>query len=130
MDIKKMLRRIVFGAGLWAILYAAAIPLLPLAASDEMAFKAVMAMLGSLIGAGFSGYYFLSVEGDYLREAIYTAITWMVVNWLLDIVALLPFTHQTLPQYFMEIGIEYLGMPGVLIAIGYLLQKKVPPQGS
>ncbi|MBI5264774.1 MAG: hypothetical protein HY852_23510 [Bradyrhizobium sp.] len=109
---------------LWAILFVAAIPLLPLQATNLAAFKAVMAMLGSLVGGAFAGYYFLSIERDYLREAIVTAVTWIVVNWLLDVVALLPFTHQTLPQYFMEIGIEYLGMFGPVIAIGYLLEKK------
>lgn len=117
-------RRLGFAIVLWAILYVAAVPLLPLQASDLAAFKAAMAMLGSLLGGAFAGFYFLSIERDYLREAIVTAITWIVVNWLLDVVALLPFTKQSLPQYFMEIGIEYLGMLGPVIAIGYLLEKK------
>ena len=30
------------------------------------------------------------------------------VNWLLDFVALLPFTKQTVPRYFMEIGLRYI----------------------
>jgi len=28
------------------------------------------------------------------HRAIVTAITWIIVNWVLDVIALLPFTHQ------------------------------------
>ena len=118
------LKRIGYGVVVWALLFAAAIPLLPLQESDVAAFKAVMATLGVLTGAAFAVPYFRSVESNYLREAILTALTWMAVNWLLDVVALLPFTQQSFPQYFMQIGIEYLGMFGILVAIGYLLEKK------
>jgi len=89
-----------------------------------------MAMLGILVGCAFSAYYFLGVEGGYLREGIVTATTWIIVNWGLDVIALLPFTHQTLPQYFMEIGIEYLGMFGPLTAIGYLLERNAARAAS
>src|SRR3989344_264773 len=111
------LKRIGYGVVVWALLFAAAIPLLPLQESDVAAFKAVMATLGVLTGAAFAVPYFRSVESNYLREAILTALTWMAVNWLLDVVALLPFTQQSFPQYFMQIGIEYLGMFGILVAI-------------
>lgn len=119
--------RIGLGIVLWAVLFAASIPLLGLNTSDPLAFKAIMACLGSLIGGIAAAVYFLSVHEHYLREAIITAITWMVVNWLLDYVALLPFTHETVPQYFMHIGVEYIGMFGSLVAIGYLLQRKLQP---
>lgn len=124
-DMKLWLKRIGYGVGLWAVLYAAAIPLLSLNTADPIAFKATMAFLGSSIGAITAALYFLSVERDFLRESIQTAVVWMVVNWLLDYVALLPFTGETLSQYFMHIGIEYLGMFGVLVAIGYVLEKKI-----
>lgn len=123
--MKAWLRRVGYGAGLWAILYALSIPLLSLNASDPIAFKATMAFLGSFIGACAAGAYFLSVERDFLKESLITALVWMIVNWLLDYVALLPFTGESLPQYFMHIGIEYIGMFGMLIAIGYVLEKRI-----
>jgi len=52
------------------------------------------------------------------------ATTWAVLNWAFDLVALLPFTHQTLPQYFLEIGIEYLASCAYVIAVGVLLKAK------
>ncbi|QQG38130.1 MAG: hypothetical protein HYS26_01075 [Candidatus Kaiserbacteria bacterium] len=124
--MKVWVRRVVYAIVLWALLFVAAIPLLPLQTADLAAFKAVMAMLGSLAGAALASHYFLGVQSNYLREGIYTAITWMAVNWLLDLVALLPFTGQSIPQYFLQIGIEYLGMFGILVAIGYVLEKKTP----
>jgi hypothetical protein len=121
-------RRFGYGIALWGILYVAAIPLLGLQTSDPIAFKAVMAGLGSIVGALASGLYMMSIERGYLRESIMTAITWMVSNWVLDVVALLPFTHESVPQYFMHIGVEYLGMFAVLVAIGYVLEKKAGNQ--
>ena len=49
----------------------------------------------------------------------------MIVNWILDYVALLPFTKMSLARYFMEIGVEYIGMVVLTVAIGYVLQKKL-----
>jgi peptidoglycan/LPS O-acetylase OafA/YrhL len=117
-------RRIGYGIILWALLYAAAIPLLPLAQNSEAAFKATIFCIASIVGGIFVTLYFSSVERDFLKEAITLAITWIIVNWALDVVALLPFTHQTIPQYFFEIGIEYLGMLGTILPVGYLLDQK------
>lgn len=122
--MKPTLKRIGYGVILWAVPYGASIPLLSVMESAPMTFKALMVFIASIVGAVLAVYYFLSVEKNYLREAVVLACTWLVVNWVLDVVALLPFSHQTLPQYFMEIGIEYIGMMALIIGIGYLLEKK------
>lgn len=122
--MKPILKRIGYGVILWAVPYGASIPLLPVMESSPMTFKALMVFIGSIVGAVLAVYYFLSVEENYLRESVVLACTWLVVNWALDFVALLPFSHQTLPQYFMEIGIEYIGFMAFVIGIGYLLEKK------
>jgi hypothetical protein len=41
----------------------------------------------------------LASKRDYLREGISLAAVWIVLNWLLDFLALLPFTKRTLPRY-------------------------------
>lgn len=122
--MKLILKRIGYGVILWAVPYGASIPLLPIMESAPMTFKALMVFIGSITGAVLAVYYFLSVEKNYLREAVVLACIWLGVNWALDFVALLPFSHQTLPQYFMEIGIEYIGFMALVIGIGYLLEKK------
>lgn len=65
-------------------------------------FKAAMFVEGSLLGA--------------LLAAI--RITF---NWLLDFAALLSFTHQTVPRYFMEIGLRHLVVAATTAAVGYVV---------
>ncbi len=117
-------RRIGYGVLLWAIPYAISIPLLPLQASDVAAFKGIMAFVGSVTAAILAVLYFKHIKNEYIRESIYVAAVWVILNWLLDFATVLPFTHQTLTQYFLQIGIEYVGGGAFILAIGYLLEKK------
>ncbi len=119
-----MLKKIGYGVVLWVIPYVTAIPLLPLMRSDLLFFKAIMVVEGLIIGAILAVLYFLRVQKDFLREGIVLGMTWMILNWILDYVALLPFTKMSLARYFMEIGIEYIGMISLTVAIGYVLHSK------
>ena len=122
--MKEWGKRIGFGIILWAVAYAASIPLLPLAQTDPSAFKSLVISVASVLSSIITVVYFLGIRANYLRESFVVAAVWLVVNWVLDFVALLPFTHQTLPQYFLEIGLSYIGFMAPIIAIGYLLEKK------
>lgn len=117
-------KRVGFGVILWAVCYVIAIPLLPVNAYDPQIFRSLMFALSSITASVIAVVYFSGVHEKFLREAVLLGLTWVVVNWVLDVVALLPFTHQTIPQYFMQLGIEYIGMIAPIIAIGFLLQKK------
>jgi hypothetical protein len=120
-----MLRRLGYGAVLWVIPYATAIPLLALNQSNPALFQTIMIVVGSLVGGFLSAHYFLAVEHDYLKEGLVLALTWIAVNWLLDVVALLPFTGQSIPRYLQEIGLRYLAMAAPTVAIGFVLQRKL-----
>ena len=122
-----MLKRLAYGAILWLVPYVTAIPLMPLMHSDNMLFKTIMIVEGALIGAALTAHYFLSVERDFLREGLMLAAIWITLNWLLDIVALLPFIRQTLPRYFAEIGLRYLAIAAPAVAVGYVLERKSAP---
>jgi len=119
------IKRIGFGLIALAIPYAASIPLLSLQGSNLAIFKALMATIGILTVVSLVVIYFRSVEKNYLRESVYVAGTWVALNWALDFVALLPFTGQTVSQYFFEIGVEYLGGAAIVIGVGYLLGGKL-----
>lgn len=119
-----MLKRLAYGAILWLIPYVTAIPLMPLMQSDNTLFKTIMIVEGALVGAALTAHYFLSVEREFLREGLLLAVVWIALNWMLDIVALLPFTKQSLPRYFMEIGLRYLAIAAPAVAVGYVLEKK------
>lgn len=120
-----MLMRLACGASLWLIPYVTAIPLMPLIHSDNTFFKTIMIVDGALLGAAQTAHYFLAVERDVLRDGLLFAAVSIALNWLLDIVALLPFTKQTLPRYFMEIGLPYLAIAASAVAVGYVHDKRV-----
>ena len=120
-----MIKKLGYGVILWAIPYVTAIPLLPLMNSDPVFFKTIMVVEGALVGSVLASLYFMAVQRDFLREAIVLSAVWMVVNWLLDYVALLPFSGQSLPRYFVEIGFRYLAIGWLVLAIGYVLERKI-----
>jgi hypothetical protein len=120
-----MLKRIGFGVVLWAVPYVTAIPLLPLMQSDLIFFKTIMIVEGALLGGLLTAIYFLKVQTSYLREGILLAAIWVTLGWLLDFVALLPFTHQTVPRYFMEIGLRYLAIAAPTVTVGYVMQRQI-----
>jgi hypothetical protein len=41
---------------------------------------------------------------------------WIVTNWALDIIALMPFVDLTAWRYFVEIGFRYFGIFSTTIA--------------
>jgi len=91
-----MLKKIGYGLILWVIPYVTAIPLLSLRQTDPVFFKTIMIVEGALVGGILSALYFQRVRGGFLREGVITSVVWMLVNWGLDLVALLPFTGQLL----------------------------------
>lgn len=126
--MRNWMRRLGTGFILWLVPYLAAIPLMGVHRSAPFVFKALEISIGGVTMAAMLAFYFRKIGGDFLRESILLAITWTVLNWALDIAALLPFTHQSLPQYFMEIGIEYAAFVTLVIATGYLLKLKTSRQ--
>ncbi len=119
-----MLKRIGYGLILWVVPYVTAIPLMGLMKSDVTAFKTIMIVEGALLGAVLTVLYFLHVQADFLREGMMLAVVWIAVNWLLDFVALLPFSGHTVPRYFIEIGLRYLAIVAPTVAVGYVLERR------
>ncbi len=117
-------RRIGYGIALWAIPYAVSIPLLSLRTSDPLVFKSILVVVATILESLLAVLYFKKIQGDYLRESIILAVTWMVVNWLLDFAGIIPFAGISVARYFMEIGVEYIGMAAPVLALGYLLELK------
>lgn len=120
-----MLKKIGYGLIVWVVPYVSAIPLLGLMERDPLFFKTIMIVIGGLIGAICVVLYFSKVEKNYLNEGITLGIVWIIVNWLLDFVALLPLSKMPYGQYFKEIGLRYLVMLAMTVPVGYVLSKKL-----
>jgi len=120
-----MLKRIAYGAVIWVVPFIAAIPLLSLNQNDPFVFKTLMVLVGALVGGLATAHYFLSVERDFLREAVLVTAVWLGINWLLDLVALLPFTGQSIDRYFLETGLRYLALAATILVLGFVLGRKL-----
>ena len=119
-----MMKRIGYGLILWVIPYVTAIPLLSLMKRDLIFFKTIMMLEGALMGVVLTVWYFLEVKGGFLREGLSLAAVWILVGWLMDFVALLPFAELTLSRYFLEIGLRYLAITAPTVAVGFVLERK------
>ncbi|MFH1364622.1 MAG: hypothetical protein ABIH52_03105 [Candidatus Aenigmatarchaeota archaeon] len=119
--MNKYILAIVLGIVLWAIAYVAAIPLLAYQAWIHSFESIVMALFGML----FALWYFFQQKGNYMKEGLMIGIVWMVIGWILDYVALLPFMGVTFEAYFASIGLTYVSIPIGLTIFGWALDKKV-----
>ena len=93
---------------------------------DEITFKRIM-----IISSIATGSYLLtklhrrydtiiSTDSSQIKQGLlstsdlvngYTVgIIWMAINWILDILVLLPLTGMSLRTYFLEIGLRYFNM--------------------
>jgi len=120
----KLLKMIGYGLIIWVIPYVTAIPLMGLMVSDPTFFKTIMIVEGTIVGAICMVAYFRDAKKGVFTESILVGLVWLLVNWGLDYIALLPFSKMPLDRYFLEIGLRYIGMLSPVIAIGYLLEKK------
>jgi uncharacterized membrane protein YpjA len=89
-------------------------------------FKATIMMIGVLSGCYLLLRYFKFVESDFVRNGIVVGFSWMVLNILLDSIALIPIMKTTFADYFLSIGIGYFSIPTISIAMGYLISIKNP----
>jgi len=82
-------------------------------------FKSLMIVIGSATGAVLLVVYFRNIQTSYIREGWITGIFWLLLNWVLDLVFLLPLSGQAIGPYFAEIGLRYLAILFMSLAVGY-----------
>jgi hypothetical protein len=68
--------------------------------------------------------YFKKIESNFFREGITVRIVWFILNILLDMVILLPMSGMPFGTYFIQIGLGYLSIPAMCIAVGTALGNK------
>lgn len=85
---------------------------------DALVFKAIMMVVGSITGAALLVLYFRKVEKNHLSEGIMIGIVWFVLNILLDLLILVPMSKMAIGTYFAQIGLGYLTIPTMSIAMG------------
>ncbi len=87
---------------------------------DIFLFKTIMIVVGSITGAILLVLYFRVLEKDYLKEGIVVGLAFFAINILLDLVVLIPMSGMSIGDYLTQIGLRYLVLPVMSIAIGYV----------
>jgi len=124
--MKKYLKIVLFGFLTWVIPFVISFFFYTKegqAAIDLFLFKSIMIVVGSITGATLLVIYFKKLTGNYLQEGILIGTAWFLINIILDILVLLPMSKMPLGMYFSTIGLRYLIIPVMSIAIGYVAEK-------
>ncbi|NJD51451.1 MAG: hypothetical protein FIB07_01125 [Candidatus Methanoperedens sp.] len=91
---------------------------------DIFLFKSIMIIVGSFSAAILLISYFRNVNVDYLKEGIIVGVVWFGINIVLDLLILIPMSGMSITDYFMQIGLRYLAIPAMSIAVGTALENK------
>jgi hypothetical protein len=91
---------------------------------DYRTFKSLMVIVGTFSGSYFLFLYFKVVNSDFVLNGIIVGFSWFAINILFDSIVLIPMMKVSFLTYFYSIGIVYISIPAISIAMGYLLDKK------
>jgi hypothetical protein len=124
--LKKYLKNILYAFLAWLIPFAASFFFYSKEGLtiDIFLFKSIMIVVGSFSAAFLLISYFKKIGADYLKEGIIVGILWFSINILLDLLVLIPISGMSVADYFTRIGIGYLAMPAMSIAVGSALANK------
>jgi uncharacterized membrane protein YpjA len=89
---------------------------------DALVFKAIMIVTGSITGSALLVFYFRKIEKNYVSDGVLVGVVWLVLNILLDLLILVPMAKMAIGTYFAQIGLEYLTIPTMSIAMGLVTQ--------
>lgn len=125
--MKSIKKNIFFGILVWIIPFVISFAFYSPSGEltiDKIFFKTIMIVIGISNGIFLIVKYFKSVENNFLKEGILLGISWLLINWVLDFVVLIPMADISYWTYFTEIGFRYLSFPIISIGIAYLLKHK------
>ena len=91
---------------------------------DIFLFKSIMIIVGTFSAAVLLVSYFKYINADYLKEGIVIGLTWFAISILLDLLVLIPMSGMSIADYFAQIGIRYLAIPAMCIAVGAAVENK------
>lgn len=87
-------------------------------------FKSSIMAIGVISGCYLLFRYFKFVDLNFFKNGVVVGFSWFAINIILDVLVLVPIMKTTFGEYFMSVGIGYISIPAISIAIGYLLESK------
>ena len=125
--MKKYQRNILYGFLAWLIPFVASFFFYTREGEltiDIFFFKSIMIVVGTFSAAILLVSYFKNINADYLKEGVIIGLTWLAISILLDLLVLIPMSGMSIADYFAQIGIRYLAIPAMCIAVGAALENK------
>ena len=86
-------------------------------------FKSIMIVVGTFVGVALLVILFRSIPANG-TTGLLVGLYWLILNWLLDIVVLVPMTGSDLPTWFGDIGLRYVSIPIIAIGMGLIAARK------
>ena len=125
--MKKYQRNILYGFLAWLIPFVSSFFFYTREGElsiDIFLFKSIMIVVGTFSAAILLVSYFKNINADYLKEGVIIGLTWLAISILLDLLVLIPMSGMSIADYFAQIGIRYLAIPAMCIAVGAALENK------
>ncbi|PWR75151.1 hypothetical protein ACKUB1_06165 [Methanospirillum stamsii] len=121
--MNRNIRIILYGIIVWLIPFLVAIPFYSpdgtIQVSDQL-FKSIMIVTGSIVGAYLLIRLFSDIQEKFIQTGWIIGGIWLIINWFLDAVILLPLNGMDPATYFSQIGLRYLMIPVMSIMGGYI----------
>jgi hypothetical protein len=121
--MERVIKIIAFGFLTWLIPFLVAIPFYSPNGTiliDQSLFKSIMIITGGITGAFLVIRSFKGIWKDFIRFGCLIGVVWLLINWVLDFIILLPLNGMDISTYFSQIGIRYLMIPIMSIMAGYV----------
>ncbi|WP_292518947.1 hypothetical protein [Methanoculleus sp.] len=92
---------------------------------DIFLIKSILLVFSAALGTLLILIYFRNVRSSFIREGALLGGVWLLINWALDAVILLPLSGMDAGTYMAEIGLRYLNIPIIAVGIGYAAERAV-----
>lgn len=119
--MKQPIKLIGFGLLTWLVPFIVAIFFYTAdgeLAIDKFLFKSIMLVVAGIFNTTLLVLMFRTVTDEYIRTGIIIGLTWLAINIGLDLIVLVGMLDTNLATYFREIGLGYLIIPIISIAMG------------
>lgn len=119
--MKQPIKLIGFGLLTWLVPFIVAIFFYTAdgeLAIDKFLFKSLMLVVAGIFNTTLLVLMFRTVTDEYIRTGIIIGLTWLAINIGLDLIVLVGMLDTNLATYFREIGLGYLIIPIISIAMG------------
>lgn len=119
---------LAYGVLVWLIPFAVAVVIFPLRESARPLFESIMPVALAAAVAALAIRYFRSVRAGFVGEGLRVGLLWLVISLAIDApLMLLGGPMQMTPaDYLADIGLTYLLIPILTVAIGTALAQRHP----